>query len=54
MSAMFGIEPDFEEGARSSRRLRRLKRRLRQRPDGELNIVSMIDVFLQVSYTRLN
>jgi biopolymer transport protein ExbD len=45
MSAMFGIEPDFEEGARSSRRLRRLKRRLRQRPDGELNIVSMIDVF---------
>lgn len=45
MSAMFGIEPEFEEGPRSSRRLRRLKRRLRQRPDGELNIVSMIDVF---------
>jgi biopolymer transport protein ExbD len=45
MSAMFGIEPEFDEGPRSSRRLRRLKRRLRQRPDGELNIVSMIDVF---------
>ncbi|AMO69543.1 biopolymer transport protein ExbD/TolR [gamma proteobacterium BDW918] len=45
MSAMFGIEPDFDEGPRSSRRLRRLKRRLRQRADGELNIVSMIDVF---------
>jgi biopolymer transport protein ExbD len=45
MSAMFGIEPDYDEGPRSSRRLRRLKRRLRQRADGELNIVSMIDVF---------
>ncbi|GAA4106710.1 biopolymer transporter ExbD [Zhongshania borealis] len=45
MSAMFGIEPEFDEAPRSSRRLRRLKRRLRQRPDGELNIVSMIDVF---------
>ncbi|WP_373080951.1 ExbD/TolR family protein [Zhongshania sp.] len=45
MSAMFGIVPEGDEGARSSRRLRRLKRRLRQRPEGELNIVSMIDVF---------
>ncbi|MDF1691230.1 MAG: biopolymer transporter ExbD [Zhongshania sp.] len=45
MSAMFDIEPDVDEGPRSSRRIRRLKRKLRHRPDGELNIVSMIDVF---------
>ncbi len=45
MSAMFDIEPDADQGSRSSRRIRRLKRKLRHRPDGELNIVSMIDVF---------
>ena len=45
MSVKIASEIEFDETRRSPRRLRRLKRRLRQRPDGELNIVSMIDVF---------
>jgi biopolymer transport protein ExbD len=46
VTSLFQAEPDFEEPeCRRSRRSRRLKRKLKGRADGELNIVSMIDVF---------
>ena len=46
MTSLFQAEPDFDDTeSRRSRRSRRLQRKLKGRADGELNIVSMIDVF---------
>lgn len=46
MTSLFQAEPEYEEvEQRRSRRTRRLKRKLKGYGDGELNIVSMIDVF---------
>ena len=46
MTSLFQAEPDLDDSeCRRSRRSRRLQRKLKGRADGELNIVSMIDVF---------
>jgi biopolymer transport protein ExbD len=46
VTSLFQAEPEYEEvEQRRSRRTRRLKRKLKGYGDGELNIVSMIDVF---------
>lgn len=46
MTSLFQTEPEYEDvDQRRSRRTRRLKRKLKGYGDGELNIVSMIDVF---------
>ena len=46
VTSLFQAEPEYEEvEQRRSRRTRRLTRKLKGYGDGELNIVSMIDVF---------